>query len=255
MGIVVMTALPVMAASVGSPNTQGKNKIAVTPEWSYIFGRNLDYKKATRPPGNDQYRAVNFRIDRGYNVVGKVSYGIFNSMDIYVKLGVANYDFKGDVFVEDTRKIDEKLSARNAFLYGGGFKLAYELKDNWIIACDGQYLASSHELDFRATNLFTEAVSIAKYADCRLQEWQVAPYLAKKIADFTPYLGVRYSDFRMCQKNPDSLLRWDNLVFGADRNIGVFTGMDWDLGKSFKLNVEGRFIDETALSIGAAYRF
>jgi len=253
--MVIMTAHPARAASVGSPKTQGKGNIAATAEWSYVFDRDLDYKKATRPAGNDQYRAANFRIDRGYNVAGKISYGIFNALDIYIKLGVANYDFKGDVFAGDEKKVVEDLSAGNAFLYGGGFKAAYELRNNWIIACDAQYLTSEHELGFRSINLSTGVITAAKYADCRLQEWHIAPYIAKKIADFTPYLGVRYSDFRMLQKNPDSPKRWDNLVFRADRNVGVFTGMDWNIGKSFKLNVEGRFVDETAISAGAICKF
>lgn len=250
-----MTAFPARAASVGSPETQGQGKIAVAAEWSYIFSKDLDFKKATRPPGYDNYVPLNFRIVRGRNAVAKVSYGVFKAMDVYVKLGVANYDFKGDVFVGDAKRVEEELSAGNDFLYGGGFKLAYELKDGWIIGCDAQYLASDHKLDFRAANKISGAVSSAKYADCRIQEWQAAPYIAKKIADFTPYVGVRYSDLRMDQKNPYDPRRWDNLVFIADCNVGVFTGVDWNFGKSFKLNVEGRFIDETAISVGAVYRF
>jgi len=255
MGTVVVTTVPAQAASVGSPKTEGRGKVATTVEWSYVFGRDLGYEKATRPAGNDIYRAANFRISRGYNVAGRISYGIFDAIDIYVKLGAANYNFKGDVLAGDTKSVDENLIAGNSFLYGGGFKLAYELKKNWIIGCDAQYLTSGHELDFRAANLTTGVVTTAKYANCRLQEWQVAPFVAKKIAGFTPYLGVRYSDFRMVQKNPDSSKRWDHLVFRADYNVGVFTGIDWGPGKNFKLNVEGRFVDETALSIGATYKF
>ncbi len=255
MVMLLMTAVFAGAASVGSPGTQGQGKIAATAEWSYVFGRDLDFKKATRPPGHDNDRPVNFRIDRGYNVAGKISYGVFNAMDIYVKLGVANYDLKGDVFVGDTKRVEEDLSAGDSFLYGGGVKLAYELKDGWIIGCDAQYLTSGHELDFRAVNVASGAVTTAKYAECRIQEWHAAPYIAKKIADFTPYLGARYSDLRLSQKNPDDPRRWDNLIFSADRNIGVLTGVDWNFGKNFKLNVEGRFVDETAMSVGAVYRF
>ncbi|MCU0652261.1 MAG: hypothetical protein MUC39_04905 [Candidatus Omnitrophica bacterium] len=253
--MVVMATVPAQAASVGSPQTEGQGKIATALEWSYIFNRDLGYKTATRPIGNDNYNPVNFRIVRGYDVVSKISYGIFDFMDVYIKLGVANYGFKGDVYLGDTQKVYEDLSARDSFLYGGGFKLAYELKKGWIVGCDAQYLASDHELDFRATNLTSGAISTARYIDCKIQEWHVAPYIAKKIAAFTPYLGARYSDLRMNQKNPNDPKRWDNLVFRATYNVGVFTGIDWNFSKSFKLNVEGRFVDETAISLGAAYRF
>ena len=250
-----MTTVPVQAVSVGSPQTAGQGKIAATVEWSYIFNRDLDFEKATRPAGHESDRPMNFRIVKGRNTAAKISYGIFKTMDAYVKLGAANYDFKGDVYVGDSKRVEEDLSSNNAFLYGGGFKLAYELKDGWIVGTDAQYLTSDCNLDFRAVNIISKAVSIAKYTDCRMQEWHVAPYVAKKIADFTPYLGVRYSDLRMNQKKPNDPKRWDNLIFDAARNFGVFTGLDWNFGKNFKLNVEGRFVDETAISVSAAYRF
>jgi len=250
-----MAAPHVRAASVGSPETQGKGKLSVGAEWSYIFNRDLDFKKARRPSGHDSDMPINFKISRGRNVAGKVSYGIFDSLDVYIKLGATNYNLKGDVYVGDTKHVDENLSSGGSFLYGAGLKWAQELKKGWIIGCDVQYLTSDQKLDFSATNVISGAVATAQYTDCRIQEWHVAPYIAKKIANFTPYLGARYSDLRMDQSNPNDPNRWNNLVFIADYNVGVFTGIDWNLGKGFKLNVEGRFVDETAMSVGLAYRF
>lgn len=254
-GLVALATTPAQAASVGSPETQGKGKFAVEAEWSYIFNRDLDFKKARRPSGHDSDSPENFKISRGRNLIGKVSYGLFDSLDVYIKLGVADYNLKGDVYVGDTKHVDENLSSGDSFLYGAGFKWAKELKQGWIIGCDAQYLTSDQKLDFSATNVISGAVVSAKYTDCRIQEWHVAPYIAKKIANFTPYIGVRYSDLRLDQSNPNDPNRWNDLVFKADYNVGVFTGMDWKLGKNFKLNVEGRFVDETALSVGLAYGF
>lgn len=253
--MLVLTVIPAQADSIGSPETQGKGKIAVGIDWSYIFNRDLDYEKSSRPAGNENYNPKDFKISRGDNTAVKISYGLFDFLDIYAKLGVANYSLKGDVFAGDTKTVIENLTARNAFLYGGGFKLAYPLNHGWIIGCDAQFVTSNHKLDFRSVNLTTEAVSTAQYADCIMQEWHLAPSIAKKIGRFTPYLGARYSGFRMNQKNPNDPKRWDNLIFSASRNAGVFTGIDWELAKDFKFNIEGRFIDETAISLGAAYRF
>jgi len=242
------------AASVGSPTTQGQGKVAAAAEWSYIFRRDLEFQRATRPPNHENDKPENFRIDGGNNILGKITYGIFDILDIYVKLGVANYKLKGDVVVGDTTVVTEDLSARAAFLYGGGIKLAYEIKYGWIIGLDAQYLASDHTLDFSATST-SGAVTKATYGTCRMQEWHAAPYVAKKIAGFTPYVGGRYSDVKMNQEGPDDPKRWDDLRFKADCNIGVFVGTDWNLGDHFKLNVEGNFIDETAMNVCAAYRF
>jgi outer membrane protein W len=156
--------------------------------------------------------------------------------------------------VGDTRAATEDLSARAAFLYGGGVKAAYAIKDRWIIGLDAQFLASDHKLDFSATTA-SGAVIEATYDTCRMQAWHVAPYIAGKIANWTPYAGGKYSDLWMKQEGPDDPKRWDNLRFKADRNIGIFAGADWNLGDHFKLNVEGSFIDETAMTVCAAYRF
>ncbi|MFA6142680.1 MAG: hypothetical protein WC738_05255 [Candidatus Omnitrophota bacterium] len=254
-GMVVMTAIPAGAASVGNPKTQGEGKIATDIEWSYIFNRDLHFEDATRPSGHDADMPINFRITRGYNILGKIVYGLLNAMDIYVKLGIAKYDFRGDVFVGDTKKVEEQLSAENGFIYGGGFKLAYDFKNGWAVGCDAQYLTSDHKIDFNASTLSTGAVTVAEYYDCWIQEWHAAPYIAKKIGKITMYAGGRYSDLRLSQKHPNDSKRWDNLIFSADYKIGVFTGVDWNFGNSFKLNVEGRFVDELALSVCGECKF
>jgi len=254
-GTIIVAVTPARAASVGSPKTKGQGKIAAAVEWSYIFNRDLDFKKATRPAGAGSYVPENFRITKGYNAAVKIFYGLFDAMDVYIKLGAADYDLKGDVYVGDVKHIQENLSGSNAFLYGGGLKLAQELKDGWIVGFDTQYLTSANDLDFRAVNLISGATSIAEYTDCRIQEWHVAPYVAKKIASFTPYFGVRYSELMLTQTTPNDPKRWDNLVFNANCNVGVFTGLDWNFAKDFTLNIEGRFIDETAISVGIEHKF
>lgn len=254
-GIFITITVSARAASIGSPKTEGRKKLTATAEWSYIFNRDIDFKKAARPAGYDDYIPKDFRIVKGYNSAAKISYGVFSIMDIYVKLGVANYDLKGDVYAGGSNRVIENLSGSNAFLYGGGLKLAQELKDGWIVGFDTQYLTSANDLDFRAVNLISGATSIAEYTDCRIQEWHVAPYVAKKIASFTPYFGVRYSELILTQATPNDPKRWDNLVFNANCNVGIFTGLDWNFAKNFTLNVEGRFINETAISVGIEHKF
>ncbi len=250
-----MMTVPAGAASVGDPETQGQGKVSAAIDWSYIFDRKLNFVKATRPPGHSIDEPLNFKIDGGYNLAGRASYGLFEFMDVYIKLGVAQYNLKGDVFVRGKKTVEEKLRARSAFLYGGGFKVAHEFKGGWIAGCDAQYLTSNHEMDFRATSMATGALTSAKYYDCRIQEWHAAPYIAKKIEDLTLYAGGRYSDFRLNQREPSDPRRWNDLIFDSDRNIGVFTGMAWNHKDRFKLSVEGAFIDETSISVSAAYRF
>lgn len=253
-GMVVLTSVMAKGASVSSPETQGQGKIAVAAEWDTIFQRDLKFQSASRPPHHENDQPENFRINGGNNYVGKVTCGIFDFLDVYLKFGAANYTLDGDVFVNGTKAVTEDLSARAAFLYGGGATVAYEIKDGWIIGLDAQYLASDHKLDFSATSA-SGTVTEATYDSCLIQEWHAAPYVAWKIARFTPYVGGRYSDMRLDQKDPNDPKRWNYLHFRAENNIGLFAGTDWNLGDHFSLNIEGRLIDETALSVGAAYRF
>ena len=42
----------------------------------------------------------------------------------------------------------------------------------------------------------------------------------------------------------------------ADKNFGIFLGTDiYVIPNKFSVNIEGRFIDETAFTIGANYKF
>lgn len=213
------------------------------------------FKCAKRPPGHENDKPENFRIDGGNNILGRIAFGVLDFMDVYLKLGAADYSLKGDVYVGDKKAVTEDLSARTAFLYGGGMKLAHAIEDGWIIGLDAQYLTSDHTLDFSATSIASGAITRATYGTCRMQEWHAAPYVARKIANFTPYAGGRYSDLRLKQEGPDDPKRWDKLRFKADCNIGVFVGTDCNLGEHCKLTVEGRFIDETAMSVCATYGF
>jgi len=87
-----------------------------------------------------------------------------------------------------------------------------------------------------------------------VQEWHIAPYIAKKLGNFVPYLGVRYSDLR---QNYKVVLEDESskIKFKADDNFGVFVGTDFKITDTWKLNLEGRFVDETAMSLGATYKF
>ena len=83
-----------------------------------------------------------------------------------------------------------------------------------------------------------------------VKEWHIAPFIAKKLGNFTPYIGAKYSDLRMKLDYDDN--GSDN--FDAERHFGTFVGTNLNLGK-FSLNLEGRFIDETAITAGISCRF
>jgi len=234
-------AVPVYAASIGGAETQGKGKIAVGVDQDFVFNRDMKHTKGAE--GVD-WGKVN--IDSMSKTTAKISYGLFDNVDVYTKLGIADAKMKGkanDPWLGS--EADYGADTNNAFVWGLGAKATYEFKENWLLGIDAQYLRDAHN----GTNVsYTGADNWkAKYV---FQEWQVAPYVATRIGDFVPYLGMKYSDLRVDHKDAN-----DKLKFKADNNWGVFTGLDYKMTQNLSLNVEGRFVDETAMSLGATWTF
>ena len=259
LGLAALLLLPAAAyaASVGGAETVGQGEFSIGLDQEFVFDRDMKFYKTSFPitPGKRL-----MEIDKIYRSMLKASYGVFDNLDIYVKLGVA--DFKAtrkwyslmDPTWEQAR---EKCKGKNAFAYGVGFKGTYIMEDGWLIGMDIQYL--------RHKNNYTESFVIIGDAytgsgKATFQEWHFAPYIAKRIGDFLPYLGGKYSDLRVRSKNNVSWGEeppvWSARTKDkADNNFGVFAGIDYSLGERWKLNIEGRFLDETAVSAGATYRF
>lgn len=259
------------AASIGGAETQGKGKFSIGVDQEFVFDK--DGKDVTRVVTDGTVTEdwkIKTEVDKMYRTMVEASYGLLDNLDVYVRLGTAKPDYKekvdgtwtdsAGVPPEDkgTFTGTAKYKGDNAFAYGFGMKGTYDLKNDWLVGCDVQYLR--HKNDYKASS------SLVVYDDNGAQifeeagewkgkttfyEWHVAPYVAKKLGNFVPYLGVRYSDARLEDKD-----EWGTKTkIKADNNVGVFLGTDYKLGDSWKINLEGRFIDETAMSFGATYRF
>ncbi len=261
LGLVVVLCLPlaVYAASIGGVETQGQGKFAIGLDQEFVFDRDMELK--SMDPGIEKGELeTKTEIDSMYRTMVKASYGVLENLDIFVKLGTA--DFKGKMDWTwreggDWEKGTMKIKGDNAFAYGFGAKGTYNLKNDWIIGCDAQYLR--HKNDYKGIESWEDSGGDSGEesfkGDVTFQEWQVAPYIAKKIGNFVPYLGVKYSDLKTkfkVTREDDETETWK---IEADDNFGVFLGTDYKIGENWKLNLEGRFVDETAMSVGATYRF
>jgi opacity protein-like surface antigen len=235
-------AVPGYSASVGGAETQGRNKIGVSVDQEFIFDRDMKYVSGTE--GIDWGKV---EIDSMYRTMGKISYGLLDNLDLYVKLGTADAKIKGPATYNDPSTGPQSgtyvATTSNAFAWGLGAKGTYEFAEDWLLGADVQYLRHRHSADFS----YGEESWDGKVL---FQEWQVAPYLAKRIGNFTPYAGVKYSDLRMNHKDD-----YGTVKFKADDNFGMFVGTGYKLNDRLSLNVEGRFIDETAMSVACTYKF
>ncbi len=261
-GFIFITGSIVNAASVGSPVTQGKGKVAVGFDGSFIFDKNLNFRGAENIDPFPDEDVKDADIEGGYQLMLKTSYGILDNLDVYVKLGWV--DYKIDSIFQGTRETGTYsfpfvMNTDSDFAYGLGVKGNYEFRPSWLIGYDLQYLRSKHDM-YLTKKRTTEPTGVFK--STVMQEWHVAVSLAKKIKSFLPYVGVRYSDARFKTKGIEDQLVWGadmawlyDFKFKADNNVGVFLGTDYNITKNLSVNIEGRFIDETAMSLGATYKF
>lgn len=273
LSLVVLLTLPltVYAASIGGAETQGQGKFALGLDQEFVFDRDGKMLTTTIISGTvTENWPIKSEIDKMYRTMAKASYGLLDNLDVYVRLGTADPDYTEKVSGTWTDSAGvppqdkgtftgtAKYKGDNALAYGFGMKGTYDLKNDWLVGCDVQYLR--HKNDYKASGsaiIYDDnGTAIGEDTDewkgeITFYEWHVAPYVAKKFGNFLPYLGVRYSDARIKGKDEDG----DTTKIKADDNFGVFLGTDYKIGENWRLNLEGRFVDETAMSVGATYRF
>lgn len=308
LSLITLLCLPVIvyAASIGGAETQGQGKFSIGMDQEFVFDK--DMKDLTLGDAEDYDYTRNILIDgvpTDLDLIGgisafktkinidnmsrsliKLSYGVLDHLDIFVRLGEANFKDKVKGEASDSGTFNDPISGnsgtyagivedigtfkgKSAFAWGLGAKGVYPLENDWFLGVQAQYLRHRNSLknkmtekesgtfevtagpDIGTTGTYASAEEEMLWnAKVTVQEWQIAPYVAKKLGNFVPYFGVKYSDQRSNYKDEDTKIK-----IKADDNFGVFLGTDYKIGKNFSLNIEGRFIDETAMTVGATYRF
>jgi opacity protein-like surface antigen len=246
LGLVLSNAL-VYAASIGGAETQGQGKFGVALDTEYVFERDLKDNGSDVDPG-EEFKSID--LEELYRIMVKTSYGLLDNLDVYVKLGVADIEVSRVIYQNGAYDSTSDAFGRGNFAYGFGLKGNYELTEEWILGCDLQYVRHKNEFSWKTTNASGNVDSGVGDKKATIQEWHVAPYVAYRLDNFTPYLGLKYSDIRF-----EGTVGGYTSKYKADDNVGVFVGTDYEIGENLTLNLEGRFVDETALSFAATYKF
>ncbi len=243
LGVFFLFPVVCFAAAIGGTETVGKGEWSIGLEQEVVFERNME--NASLSGG----QRVELEIDKAYRTMAKISYGLMDNMDMYIKLGTSEFEVDQKVFSPD--ESGEKDS-KTDFAYGAGLKWNMPLKKGCFLGVDAQYLR--HRNKYTYTNTST-AVYDVQEDKLTLQQWHVASYIGKKMGKFVPYLGVRYSDARLKSEGQSTWVAPCNWKSEAEDNVGIFVGTDVKLADNWTLNVEGRFIDETAMSVGSSFKF
>jgi len=282
LAVLLVNPLIVYAASIGGSLTQGKGKFSVGLEGEYITSRktaNESIDSTGRAEGVSLLVfEENIKFDNFWRGMVKLSYGLFDYLDIYARVGESGFNYSRMNIVNGAIDTpgpsgplygDAKLKGKNGLVWAAGLKGSYPVLKTWYLGCDAQYLRQENLYKGSGQLHITDmgTLSMRWGGKMTIQEWHVAPYLAKKFSTdkfgtFTPYAGGRYSYFGLRDKirtfedgEGKAAVILQTRRYTADKNWGPFCGLDYSLGEHLTFNVEGRFIDENALSFATTYKF
>ena len=226
---------------------EGQFSVVMGPEVDFIFDRKLEGRIG----------------DNEFTFGGaKTGVTIANRALVYVLLGAGEAEQE---FSVSGRAV--KYDCDTGFVWGvGGSVIAWEYEP-FVASMDEHVLRIGVDVRYRRIDLDVEEVAIdgTKYkksetdptlADAiyEANEWQIAPVVSYQFNNIVPYFGLKYSNVDGDAKASVSGTEYKQDL-EADYVVGIFLGIDITLGDSVSFNVEGRFIDEEALTLSANVRF
>ncbi len=183
---------------------------------------------------------------------GKIILSVANTVDLYTMLGATqNTEYKASV--SDSNYV---FSLGDNFMWGlGASAVIHEWKDAGMqIFGDGNY-REARNLGVDSATVNGAPATLAGTISAKWQEWQVALGISKKFQYFIPYLGVKYSDVKASAQATVSGTKYDSGSVSSNGKVGPFVGVSIIPAKWLSVDVSGRFVDETAVSVAATVKF
>lgn len=251
---ILVTASPLFAASVtDATKPLGHMKWLISAEDNYIYNRKME-----QPESHST-----FKFEKANQIYGKAALGLTPYFNVYTKLGVSNC---GTIKDNNTAiGNDLEIETKYGFLWGLGLSGAKDFFGNGIkLGVDVQFNSWQSDVD-KVKSVNGESVSGSK-GTIKNYEVQGTPFISKKFdfpdsnLAFTPYLGVKFSYFRTATDDDVAYTlggvdKKDTWTIKGKDNVGIVVGTDLEFAERWALQVEGRFIDETAITAGASYKF
>lgn len=255
--ILLLVASVSFAAPVGnpvSPQLIEKGVFTSCDRWvDFRIGFEGDFVTDGRLDQHDEGRG---RVDRfrQYTNSGTLTLTLVNRMDIYGVWGgskvKADWRFsEGDsIHIAKLKTYDQNLWAV------GARTILYE----WcrlFLGLGGRYSYSRYKPAHVSIDGLRVPVTDTHFF---WKEWQVNMDFSYKICYFTPYIGVKYSNTQIHLGDfsvPIASNGTGNNEFINREPVGLYLGCGVTNGKYFMVNVEGRLIDEEAVTVSADLKF
>lgn len=243
-------ASPLFAAGItDSTQPLGHMKASVTAEYDHVF--NKDIKTV-----EDRTK---FDLEKINQFYAKAAVGLTPYFNVYGKLGISD---GGEI---DTVNRDNLLSVKvdtdYGLLWGVGLSGAKEITDGWKLGLDAQFNSTKLDAD-KVT--FNGDSTTGVTGDIKNHELQITPFITKKFPfdqwSISPYVGCAVNYFwtqtdRTLKYSQGGTEYSEGWALKSEDNVGIVVGADFAFAEKWAMQLEGRFIDETAMSVGASYRF
>ncbi len=192
--------------------------------------------------------------------LARIGLSLMDRFNLYVDIGQAS-DMEY-IFVDKGEK--HTVSFDDELIWGVGANALIYRWDNGLEVGAG---ASYRQADMTLESVDIDGASyqrtdLTAVSDGEFKEYQAAIEVAWKNDVLTPYAGIKFSDVEVDAKFTEGGQERDATGKNADENVGVFVGLAitptleaLDKEKSIALNIEGRFVDEEAVSVGISYKF
>lgn len=214
-------------------------------EWDDVFDARLTMKKESL----DAYR--NVESYRQMNHWGLVTCGFNDRLEIYGALGSTSLHVEQKPFSTLHFKYD--ISSSFSWELGGRILLAYW--GNFQLGIDAKYFQFCPKVNKISINGDTISLHDATYDS---EQWQVGLGFSYRWDHWTPYIGMKYSNVWGKFKYEDlpALSAFGRAVTLKNRfPLGIFVGCGFFLERALNINIEGRWVNETALTVSSDFRF
>jgi hypothetical protein len=148
-------------------------------------------------------------------------YGLLPSLDLYIKLGLADMEVPG-------------FRGRLDALYGVGakFKLFKDPEDKLNVTIDG------------GVTRFNSGDSTT---DATVTDYMGALIVSNKAGNMTPYGGIK-----VCETEVEGVV---SSKYKADKKVGILAGVDYFVNPNVFFSGEVNLFDQQAVYLGAGFKF
>ncbi len=205
-----------------------------------------------------QYDEGQGRVDtyKQWTNSGTFTLNILERLDVYGVFGSsrteADWRFE-DIAAGTVTRIE--LKTEHNFLWAVGSRAILCKWCNTALGMGGRYASCKSQPISLTSNGVAESVSGSHF---QWREWQINLDLSYKIDFFIPYIGAKYSNART--RLEDFSVPISAELVGSNRfknriPVGLYIGCTLSNGKYFMFNLEGRLVDEEAVTVSGDFKF